>query len=152
MAPLHNAGGQCNGHCHDLAVQLLAGSTHHKWFWPPVQTLARYSGYDRSSHFIVALSLALAGTLLGGIFAVIASAFAGAFMAIYTCVGLAIIHHVTRGKPYRSLILTGTYLTLLYINSFGFVILAMLGLSERISPLKRNFDQNPPPRDPNSST
>jgi hypothetical protein len=83
------------------------------------------------------LAIAIAFSFLPGYPGLISSGFAGALLFAYLLVGLAIIHYVTRGKPHRSIILWGVYFLLLLFNSWMAAIIALLGLAEPISPLKR---------------
>ena len=75
------------------------------------------------------------------------TAFAGAFMIVYVCLGLAIIHYVTRGNPFRGFILWALYFILFFFNTYVLLVLALIGIAEPISPLKRRFT---PPGDPTS--
>lgn len=90
---------------------------------------------------IIALGLALAlfASLSSGMIGLMATAFAGALLFVYVCLGLAIIHYITRGNPYRSFILWAVYLALLFFNTYFLLAIAVFGLAEPISPLKRRF-------------
>lgn len=83
--------------------------------------------------FVVAILL----TFTGGITGLIATGFAFALLAVYIMVGLAIIHWTTRSLSMRPLILLATYLSLLLLNPFSGLLLALLGIAEPVSPLRR---------------
>jgi hypothetical protein len=92
------------------------------------------------------LGIALAFTfLLDGYPKLISSGFAGALLFAYMLMGLAIIHHVTRGKPQRPFILWGVYFLLLLFNSWMAGVIALLAIAEPISPLRRAFSATGPP-------
>jgi hypothetical protein len=83
------------------------------------------------------MAIAMAFTFLPGYPGLISSGFAGALLFAYMMMGLAIIHYVTRGKAHRPLILWSVYFLLLIFNSWMAALIALLGLAEPISPLKR---------------
>jgi len=83
------------------------------------------------------MAIAMLFTFLPGYPGLISSGFAGALLFAYMMMGLAIIHYVTRGKPHRPLILWSVYFLLLLFNSWMAALIALLGLAEPISPLKR---------------
>jgi hypothetical protein len=87
------------------------------------------------------LSLALAGafalTFTTGYPALLGSGFAGAFFLAYVLMGLAIVHFITRGRPSRPFVLWGVYLSLLILNTWAALIIALLALMEPFLPLRR---------------
>lgn len=93
------------------------------------------------------LSGALVLTYFGGYLGLVASGFAGGILFAYMLVGLAIVHFVTRGKPQRAMILAGTYLALVVLNTWAAIALAVLALVEPLSPLRRWPPSNPSGRD-----
>ncbi len=97
---------------------------------------------------IIFAAAALA-TFLGGMPGLIASGFAFALLSAYTLVGLAILHWITRPIRERGLILVMVYLALVMLNPFSSMILAVIGLSEPVSPLRR---RPLPPTDPPSTS
>ena len=99
--------------------------------WPDLATLAlpRWAP--------LAFAVAIGATFLPGYGGLIASGFASALFTAFLLVGLAIVHHVTRGHGARPMILGGVYAALLLANPFSSMILAMIGLAEPISPLRR---------------
>lgn len=102
------------------------------------------------------LAASLAISFLPGIPGLLASAVAGVLFFAYVLIGLAIIHYTSRGNPWRFVMLWLVYLALLFANGIA-VFIALLGLLEPFSPIRRNFmapNQPPPPggpRPPNST-
>jgi len=94
--------------------------------------------------FALALVAGLVLTMVPGGVGLWGAGLSGAVVVAYMFVGLAIVHYVTRGSTMRPLILGGLYGALLVLNGWGFLILAMIGLSEPFSPLRRRFDGAPP--------
>ncbi len=92
----------------------------------------------------IALAIALAGTFLGGLAGLVASGFASALITAYMLVGLAILHNATRGHAQRAMILTATYAVLFVFGMVAAPLLALIGIAEPFSPLRRK----PPPRGP----
>ncbi len=89
----------------------------------------------------IALAAAVALTFLPGLAGLIGSGFAAAIIVAYLLAGLAIIHNVTRGHAARPMILSGIYVMLLLFFVLTGPALAMVGLAEPFSPLRRK----PPP-------
>lgn len=92
--------------------------------------------------FVAAIGL----SFLPGMAGLVAACFASAIFFAYMIVGLAILHNVTRGKPARPFILGATYAALLLFMPAPFII-AIIGIAEPISPIKRQF--GPGGSDPN---
>ena len=89
----------------------------------------------------IALAAAVGLTFLPGLAGLIGSGFAAAIIVAYLLAGLAIIHNVTRGHAARPMILSGIYVMLLLFFVLTGPALAMVGLAEPFSPLRRK----PPP-------
>jgi hypothetical protein len=106
--------------------------------WPDLSELRLPTGLP------IALALALAGSFVGGFAGLIASGFASAIMMAYVAVGLAILHNLTRGHPLRSMILAGIYASLLLFAVISAPVVALVGLAEPFSPLRRKPPQGPP--------
>ncbi len=92
----------------------------------------------------IGFAAAVALTFLPGYPGLIASGFASAFIFAYLLVGLAILHYVTQGMAARPLILFAVYASLVFLNPFSGLAVAMIGLAEPISPLKRKLPPGPP--------
>lgn len=108
--------------------------------WPELSTLT----LPRQMPIAFAVSIAL--TFLPGYAGLIASGFASAFIFAFVLVGLAILHHVTRDMAVRGLVLFAVYVSLVFLNPFSGLAVAMIGLAEPISPLKRKL----PPASPST--
>ncbi len=92
----------------------------------------------------LAFALTIACSFLPGVAGLIAGGFASAILLAYMLVGLAIIHQLTRGLNLRPMLLTGIYVALFLFYLFAGPIIAMIGLSEPFSPLRRPSSQRPP--------
>lgn len=92
----------------------------------------------------LAFAAAIALTFLPGYPGLIASGFASAFIFAFMLVGLAILHYVTRGLTFRGVLLFAVYASLILLNPFSGLAVAMIGLAEPISPLRRKL----PPASP----
>jgi hypothetical protein len=135
------------------ATSWLAGFTLNLWLagrithasgrlvrpWPDVAAMTFPPG------MLWGLAIAIAFTFLPGYPGLISSGFAGALLFAYMLMGLAIIHHVTRGKPQRPFILWGVYFLLLLFNSWMAAVIALLAIAEPISPLRRRPPVSGPP-------
>ena len=92
------------------------------------------------------LAAAFGVTFTTGYPALLGSGFAGAFFLAYVLMGLAIVHFITRGKPSRPFVLWSVYLSLLVLNTWAALIIALLALMEPFLPLRRT--QPPGPSSP----
>lgn len=106
--------------------------------WPELSTLTL------PRQMTVAFAVTIALTFLPGYPGLIASGFASAFILAYMLVGLAILHHVTRGMAVRGLLLFAVYAALVFLNPFSGLAVAMIGLAEPISPLRRKLPPSSP--------
>ena len=86
----------------------------------------------------VAFAAAVALTFLPGMAGLAASGLASAILFAYLLVGLAILHAVTRGLAARPMMLTLVYGGLLLLSPFSSLAVAMIGLAEPVSPLRRS--------------
>lgn len=84
------------------------------------------------------LAVSFATSFLPGMPGLIASAAAGVLFFAYVLVGLAIIHYTSRGNPWRGMILWLVYVALIFANGISLLI-ALLGLLEPFSPIRRDF-------------
>lgn len=84
------------------------------------------------------LGAALAASLvLDGLPRLMAMGFAGALYAVYALLGLAILHHITRGLSWRGAALAAVYVVLLVLNTGATLMLALLGLLDSFIQLRR---------------
>lgn len=90
--------------------------------------------------------LALAGasfaTLLPGYPALGAAAVAGSLYAAYVLLGLAVVHYITRGQPWRPIALAALYVMLIVLNTGVSLVVAIVGLADGFVPIRRG---GPPP-------
>ena len=124
----------------DMTAHALRTALDPKGSWMPSVLAAadrRLSEVRRHVPDAGGLVIATVFTFLPGYPGLISSGFAGALLFAYMLMGLAIIHHVTRGKPQRPFILWGVYFLLLLFNSWTAAVIALLAIAEPISPLKR---------------
>lgn len=87
----------------------------------------------------------LLGTFTPGVFGIIATGFAGAFLVAYVLLGLVILHVMARQSPFRHIILGTLYLG---IFLFGWValVVAMIGIGDPMFKFReRALNRNPPP-------
>lgn len=104
--------------------------------WPDIPAMS----YPRGTPLL--LALAVAAGFLSGLTGLIASAFAGPLFLAYVFLGLAVVHYVTRGRPWRPFALWALYAALFLMNTVASLAVALLGLTESIWPIRRN---QPPP-------
>jgi Predicted membrane protein (DUF2232) len=88
----------------------------------------------------LALVAAIGASFLPGMAGLIASGFASAFVLAYMFVGLAIVHTLSRGFAFRPMILAAVYAALFVVYVIAAPALAILGLAEPVSPLRRPPD------------
>lgn len=122
-----------------LAGRILLAAGRLTRPWPDLARIA----YPRGTPLALAATIALP-LFVTGYPALVASGFAGALFLAYVLLGLAIVHFVTRGQGWRPFALWALYLALVALSSFVAPLLAVLGLSETIIPLRRE-PRAPPP-------
>ena len=91
------------------------------------------------------LAVSTGAGFLAGLPGLIATAFAGSLFFAYVLLGLAVLHFVTRGRPWRPFALWGLYAALFIMNTIALLALALLGLAEAIWPMRKI---SPPPNGP----
>ncbi|MEO1207048.1 MAG: DUF2232 domain-containing protein [Pseudomonadota bacterium] len=96
----------------------------------------------------VAFAVALGVGFISGTIGLMGSAVAGSLFFAYILMGLAIIHYTSRGNAWRWVILWLVYFSLIFANGITLLI-ALLGVLERFSPIRRDFIKprggTPPP-------
>jgi hypothetical protein len=107
--------------------------------WPDL------TGIELPRRLPVAFVAAVAATFLPGLFPLVASGFAFAILFAYMLIGLAIAHRLTRGVAARPLVLAAVYASLVVLFPFSNLLLALAGIAEPFSPLRR---PPPPPTPP----
>ena len=106
--------------------------------WPDIAAMT----YPRGLPLLLAAGLG--ATMLSEVPALFGAGIAGALLLAYALLGLCIVHHVTRGRTLRPMILGGLYSALLILNIWALLALAFVGLAEPFSPLRRRFGPAPP--------
>jgi hypothetical protein len=91
------------------------------------------------------LALATGAGFLAGLPGMIAAGFAGPLFLAYVLLGLAVVHFMTRGRPWRPFALWGLYASLFIMNTVASLAIALLGLAEAIWPMRK---VSPPPKGP----
>ena len=91
------------------------------------------------------LAVATGAAFLAGLPGLIAAGFAGPLFLAYVLLGLAVVHYMTRGRPWRPFALWGLYASLFIMNTIASLAIALLGLAEAIWPMRKIA---PPPKPP----
>ena len=78
------------------------------------------------------------GYFLPGLIGIVAGVFVSAMLIVYAIVGLAVLHHITRGISSRGLLLVGTY-TALVILGWPLLLMALFGLIDTALDLRTRF-------------
>lgn len=121
-----------------VAGRVTAASGRLQRPWPDIPSMS----YPAITPLLLAASL-LAWTF-GDDIGRIGGAFSGALVFAYVLVGLAIIHYVTRGQPWRPFVLWALYVALVVLNTAASVLIALLGLAEGFSRFRRAPPSGPP--------
>ncbi len=122
-----------------LAGRITLASSRLQQPWPDIAAML----YPPATPLMLAVFTG-AG-FLDGLIGMMARAFAGTLFFAYVLLGLAVVHYVTRGRPWRAFALWGLYALLFLTNSIGLLGTALLGLAEAIWPMRKP----PPPPPPN---
>ena len=119
-------------------ITLASGRLARPWPDLPAMTFPRGFG------FALAITLGIAAVFTGYP-TLLASSFAGAILFAYLLMGLAILHHVSRGKPARPFMLWGVYAGLVILNPWASLVITFLGLLEPFLPWRRSTRIGPSP-------
>ncbi len=126
-----------------LAAKITLASGKLPRPWPDIPAMR----FPRTTPLALAVASAL--TFVPGYIALAASAVSGALFFAYVLMGLAVIHYVTRGKPWRPFALWGLYGALLILNTGVSLVIAFVGLADSFLPIRKPPDlppgQPPPP-------
>jgi hypothetical protein len=88
---------------------------------------------------MAALAVASFATLLPGIFGLIGEVFATALLVAFFILGLAVIHALTLGNPWRPVLLAVLYFGLFFINWLLALPLVILGLADLAFGLREHY-------------
>ena len=108
-----------------LAGRITLASGRLQRPWPDLATFA----LPPTATF--ALLIAIAVSFVGGIVGLLAAGIAAPFTLAFALVGLALVHALTRGSPWRTFILTALYVGVLFVPYIG-LLLAITGLAETV--------------------
>jgi len=114
-----------------LAGRITLASGRLRRPWPDLAAIAYPTGAP------LLFAVATGAGFLTGIPGFIARGFAGPLFFAYVLLGLAVIHYVTRGRPWRPFALWGLYLSLFVVNTLASLALALLGVADAIWPLRK---------------
>ncbi len=123
-----------------LASYVASASGNLQRPWPAISAMTFPSGAPLLLVASVVLSM-----ILSDYPGMAASAASGAFYFAYIVLGLAVIHYVTRTNPWRFALLWAVYFGLIIFSTGFSMVVALIGLTEPFSPLRRDF-MRPPPR------
>lgn len=113
--------------------------------WPDLSAITYPAGTP------LAFGVLLLGLMLPGYPSLVASAMAGGLFLAYLLLGLAIIHYTTRAQPWRPFALWALYGSLIVVNIWIWIVVAILGLAETVLHLRARSSAPPaPPLHPNS--
>jgi Predicted membrane protein (DUF2232) len=114
-----------------LAARIAASAGHLQRPWPDVAAMVFPAGTA------LALVASLIAAQLGGLFAVAGTAASGVLLFAYFLLGLAVVHYISRGNSWRPFLLWALYISLLFLNTVGILIVILFGLSETFLQLRR---------------
>ena len=107
-----------------IAAKVLETSGHAARPWPP------FSDIDFPRTAIIALAACMVLSMLPGDLGLIGRGLSGAFITAFAILGLAVLHHVTRGFPARAFVLATAYFAIFAFNWLAALPLAGLGAAE----------------------
>ncbi|WP_332700175.1 DUF2232 domain-containing protein [Bosea sp. (in: a-proteobacteria)] len=93
---------------------------------------------------VAALAAGIVLSLMGGFVGLAGAAITGALIAAFGLAGLAAVHDLSRGKPWRMPTLFAVYLALLIMLITVFPFLALLGIADALIDLRRRKAPTPP--------
>lgn len=124
-----------------LAGRITLASGRLQRPWPDLAAIAYPAGTP------LLFAVATGAAFFAGMPGLIGSGFAGPLFLAYVLLGLAVVHYVTRGQPWRPFALWGLYLTLFIVNTLASLALALLGLADAIWPIRKSHASGgAPPR------
>jgi Predicted membrane protein (DUF2232) len=92
--------------------------------WPDISAFT----LPVSASLILAAALAL--SFMDGLPGMVSQGFAGAYLIAFALMGIAVVHAMTRGSPWRNFLLAGLYAMLVIANKHAVLVLAIAGLAE----------------------
>lgn len=114
--------------------------------WPDLAAIA----YPQGTPLL--FGAMLIASMFSGLPGLAASAASGSFFVAYVLLGLAVVHYTTRAKPWRPFALWALYATLLVVNIWIAIPIAVLGLLETAFRLRERASLPPsPPHRPDNT-
>ncbi len=125
-----------------LAGRIVTASGNFVRPWPDLAAIT----YPAATP--AALAVATLASFAGGWIGLGASGFAAPLLFAYVLLGLAVIHFVTRGQPWRMFLLWALYTSLFVVNAPLAFPIALLGLAEPVFHFRARAAARPPPPKP----
>jgi hypothetical protein len=94
---------------------------------------------------LLLLAAVVLTSFVPGLVGVLSIAFAGGLLMAFALQGLALLHHVSRGRPGRTGLLVGAYILLAFIAHTFLPLLALAGIADTAVDLRRRFPGGAPP-------
>jgi Predicted membrane protein (DUF2232) len=116
-----------------IAAKVVAVSQRLPRPWPAIATTRM------PQTALVLLGAAILASFVSGLVGVLALALAGGLMMAFGLQGLALLHHVSRGRPGRTGLLVGAYVLLAFIAHTFLPLLALAGIADTAVDLRRRF-------------
>jgi hypothetical protein len=123
-----------------LAGRITLASGRLQRPWPDLAAIAYPVGTP------LLFAVATGAGFISGMPGFIGRGFAGPLFFAYVLLGLAVVHYVTRGLPWRPFALWGLYLLLFIVNTLASLALALLGLADTVWPIRKMPAPGAPPR------
>jgi hypothetical protein len=113
-----------------LAGRITLASGRLQRPWPDLAAISYPPGTP------LLLAVATGAAFLSGLPGLIAAGFAGPLYFAYVLMGLAVVHFITRGRPWRPFALWALYAALFIMNTVASLAIALLGLAEAVWPIR----------------
>jgi hypothetical protein len=114
-----------------LAGRITLASGRLQRPWPDLAAIAYPVGTP------LLFAVATGAGFLAGMPGLIGAGFAGPLFFAYVLLGLAVVHYITRGRPWRPFALWGLYLLLFVVNTLASLALALVGLADAVWPIRK---------------
>jgi hypothetical protein len=114
-----------------LAGRITLASGRLQRPWPDLAAIAYPVGTP------LLFAVATGAGFLAGMPGLIGAGIAGPLFFAYVLLGLAVVHYVTRGRPWRPFALWGLYLLLFIVNTLASLALALVGLADAVWPIRK---------------
>ena len=113
-----------------MLVNFWAGGRLARAFGYPVRPWAPFWKLTLHPRTLAGLAVASFATFLPGLFGLIGEVFASTLLVAFMLLGLAVVHAVTLGNPWRPVVLAVLYFGLLVLNWLIALPLVILGMAE----------------------